>query len=153
MEPDAVAVVRLVVRGLRLPQSDRGARPAEIPDRLASLALDLADPVEAERREQVAVERQAALDRRDDEVDVVDAHVTPVTFRVARGLPARFRRVGALPLPPRDEPGAGGRAAVPRPPRLPADRALRADRRGPGALRVGRLAGGARAVRLPPPAL
>src|SRR5205085_9308208 len=63
VETDRVAVVRRALR-LRLPQPDRGAGPAEVPDRLAPLALDLADPVKAERREQVAVEGQAALDRR-----------------------------------------------------------------------------------------
>jgi len=39
----------------------------------ATLTLHLADPVVAERAEELGVERQAALDRRDDEVDVVNA--------------------------------------------------------------------------------
>jgi hypothetical protein len=42
-------------------------------NRLAALALDLARPVPAERAEQLAVERQAALDRGDDDVDVMQA--------------------------------------------------------------------------------
>ena len=45
----------------------------QVPDRFAALALDLADPVPAERAEQLAVEGQAALDGGDDQVDVMDA--------------------------------------------------------------------------------
>ena len=71
MQADPVAVEP--AEALRLAEPDRAARPAEVPDRLAALALDLRDAVVAERAEQVAVERQAALDRGDDEVDVVDA--------------------------------------------------------------------------------
>src|SRR5262245_5426218 len=73
MKSDRVTVVRGARGRLRLAQADRRRRPPEVVDRLAALALDLADPVVAERREQVAVERQAALDRRDDEVDVMYA--------------------------------------------------------------------------------
>ena len=72
VQPDAITVVGLRL-GLRLAQPDCGPWAAEVPDRLAALALDLADPVEAERAEQLGVESQAALDRGDDQVDVVDA--------------------------------------------------------------------------------
>ena len=72
VQTDPVAVV--LVRGrLRLAQADRAAGAGEVPDRLAALALDLADAVPAERLEQVAVEGQAAQDRGDDEIDVMDA--------------------------------------------------------------------------------
>src|SRR5919201_3116102 len=70
VQSDAVAVVRRDLR-LHLAQPDGRARAADVPDRLAALALDLAHPVEAERAEQPGVERQAAPDRRDDEVDVM----------------------------------------------------------------------------------
>ena len=76
VQSDPVAVdpaVTLIRLCLCLAQPDRAARAGEVPDRLASLALDLPDPVIAERRQQLAVERQAALDRRDDQVDVMDA--------------------------------------------------------------------------------
>ena len=73
VEADAVAVERLLRRRLRLPQAERAARAREVPDRLAALALDLADAVPAERLEQLPVEGQAAEDRADDEVDVVKA--------------------------------------------------------------------------------
>src|SRR5918994_7632185 len=72
VEPDAVAV-RPDPVALRLAEADRAARAAEIPDRLAALPLHFADPRVAERAEQLTVEGQAALDRRDDQVDVVDA--------------------------------------------------------------------------------
>ena len=71
MQADPVAVGRSLA--LRLAEADRAAGAAEVPDRLASLALDLADPRVAERPEQLAVERQAPLDRGDDQVDVMDA--------------------------------------------------------------------------------
>ena len=71
VDADAVAVVLSL--GLRLPQPERDVRSAEVPDRLATLALDLGDAVVAERRQQVAIERQASLDRRHDEIDVMDA--------------------------------------------------------------------------------
>jgi hypothetical protein len=51
--------------------------------------------MEAERREQITVKGQAALDRRDDEVDVVQGgavHVPTVTFRTERALPANMPR-------------------------------------------------------------
>src|SRR6185312_16502945 len=64
------AVDRLVRRGLSLPEPDRAPRPPEVPDRLAALPLDLGHAVPAERREQIPVEGQAALDRRHDQVDV-----------------------------------------------------------------------------------
>ena len=40
---------------------------------LVALALHLADAVPAQRAEQIAVEGQAALDRRDDQIDVMNA--------------------------------------------------------------------------------
>src|SRR5690349_81568 len=66
--------------GLRLPESERAAGAGDVPDRLAALALDLADPLPAERLEELSVERQAPENRADDEVDVVEAggaHVLP----------------------------------------------------------------------------
>src|SRR5207253_2095548 len=60
-------------RRLCLPQTDLGLVAEQVPDRLAALALDLAAPVPAEWPEQLAVKGQAALNRGDDEVDVVDA--------------------------------------------------------------------------------
>jgi len=78
---------------LRLAEADLDhVAPAEVPDRLAALALHLGHVVVAERCEQIAVEGQAALDRRDDEIDVVDAsargHVPPRTFRGRGPSPA-----------------------------------------------------------------
>ena len=72
VKPDAVPVVLLRGR-LRLAQPDRAYGAGQVPDRLAALALDLADAVPAKRLEQLAVEGQAAQDRGDDEIDVVDA--------------------------------------------------------------------------------
>jgi hypothetical protein len=89
VEADAVAVVRLVGVCLRLAQPDRAAGAGEVPDRFAALALDLADPVPAERLEQLTVERQAAQDRRYDEVDVVNACGTQ-----CRGAPNDLPRAG-----------------------------------------------------------
>src|SRR5262249_31748770 len=99
----------------------------EVVDRLASLARDLADPVVAERREQVAVEGQAALDRRDDEVDVMNAgggHRRNA-FNAPVPTPARARsaRRGARPAD-RARARAGVAAALPR--RRAAGRATRA---------------------------
>src|SRR6266404_3447112 len=71
VQADAVAIVHAL--GLRLAQAERHVGAAEVPNRLAALALDLGDPVVAERRQQVAVEGQAALDRGHDEVDVMNA--------------------------------------------------------------------------------
>src|SRR5439155_3795835 len=88
VEAQLVAVVLAARRLRRLAQADGPARPAEVVDRLAALALDLADPVEAERAEQLAVEGQAALDRGDDEVDVAD-------LARAHGWTFRLRRAGA----------------------------------------------------------
>jgi hypothetical protein len=42
-------------------------------DGLAALSLDLAQALPAERPQQPAVERQAALDRGDDDVEVMNA--------------------------------------------------------------------------------
>src|SRR5215210_7785342 len=94
VEADPVAVVWLVRCAPGLTQADRAAGPREVPDRLALLALHLAVAVEAERREQLAGEGQAPLDRRDDEVDVVDAgglHVPFAAFPASGGLPAQSR--------------------------------------------------------------
>jgi hypothetical protein len=68
-----VAVEGRAGRRLRLPEAERAAGARDVPDRLAALALDLADPVPAERLEQLTVERQAAQDRADDEIYVVEA--------------------------------------------------------------------------------
>jgi hypothetical protein len=75
MEADRVAVVRRGRRRLGLSQRYRraDALAVEVPDRLAALADDLEGLDVAERREQLAVERQAALERRDDEVEVVES--------------------------------------------------------------------------------
>src|SRR5262249_15447701 len=79
LEGDVVQAHRVAVvagadlRRLGGADADRGAGPAQVPDRLAALALDLADPVPAERPEQITVERQAPLDRADDQVQVVHA--------------------------------------------------------------------------------
>ena len=67
-----VAVVGSLALGLGLAEPDRGACAPEVPDRLVALALHLADSMPAEWAEQLAVEGQAALDRGDDQVDVVD---------------------------------------------------------------------------------
>src|SRR5262249_53433354 len=77
MHADGVAVVASL--RLRLAQPDRDAGTREVPDRLAALARHLLDAVVAERRQELAVEREAALDRRDDQVDVLDAHVSFAT--------------------------------------------------------------------------
>src|SRR5207247_9840531 len=87
VQADPVPVVGLSAVGLGLPQSDGAAGAGEVPDRLAALALHLADAVEPERREQVSVERQAALDRGDDEIDVVDARGAHLS--TAPGFPRR----------------------------------------------------------------
>src|SRR6266508_3849272 len=72
MQSDPVAVVRLRIRQ-RLAQADGGPRAGDVPDRLAALTFDLGDRVEAERAEQLRVEGQTALDRGDDEVEVMNA--------------------------------------------------------------------------------
>ena len=72
VDADAVAVEGAFGRRVRLAQAERGSRAGEVVDRLAALALDLVVPVPAERAEQLTVEGQAALDRRDDEVEVMD---------------------------------------------------------------------------------
>jgi hypothetical protein len=68
---DAVPVER-IRRRRRLSRAEV-APGADVPDGLAALALHLADAVPAERLEQFAIERQAAEDRADDEIDVVEA--------------------------------------------------------------------------------
>jgi hypothetical protein len=74
VQPHGVPVVWLTRRRLRLPKAERSpdALAVEIEDRLPALAYDLVDLDEAERREQFLVERQTALERRDDEVEMVD---------------------------------------------------------------------------------
>jgi hypothetical protein len=71
VEAEAVAVDLAGHSGLA--QAERCAGAAEVPDRLPALADHLAGPRVAERLEQLAVEGEAALERRDDQVDVVDA--------------------------------------------------------------------------------
>ena len=73
VEADPVAVDLAAVLGRRLAQAEGAPRTCQVVDRLATLALDLAQPVPAERPQQLAVEGQAALDRGDDDVEVVDA--------------------------------------------------------------------------------
>jgi hypothetical protein len=73
VQADAVAVLLALARGRRLAQAERAARAAEVVDRLAALALDLGRPVPPQRAEQLAVEGQAALDRGNDDVDVMQA--------------------------------------------------------------------------------
>src|ERR1700751_2092842 len=94
MQPDRVPVG--VPLALRLAETDRRPAPAQGPDRPPPLALDLAEHIPAERAEQVAVERQAALDRGDDEVDVMDAagaHVIRPDFGVGGASPRTIRPV------------------------------------------------------------
>src|SRR3954462_10070419 len=118
VQPDPIAVVALR-RGLSLAEPDRAARPPQVPDRLAALALDLGHAVPAERPEEIAVEGQAGLDRGHDQVDVVDAartHARRGGVHRAAGSSSRPERPraynsaarAALPLPPRHEPGARG---------------------------------------------
>ena len=97
VEPDAVAVVRPRLR-LGSAQPDRRPGAGQVPDRLATLTLDLADPVVAERAEELRIERQAALDRRDDEVDVMNAGGAHEGLRVQRGgLSSSARAVAHRP--------------------------------------------------------
>src|SRR5579862_2092117 len=143
VEADGVAV-DLVAARLRLAQADRRLAAAQVPDRLAALALDLADPVPAERPEQLAVEGQAALDRGDDEVDVVDAsgaHDRRGCFDAWIGGPSYHAAGAALPLSPRHEPRPRGRGALHRQARVRPRRAARPDRRGADLLRARRLVG------------
>src|SRR6266542_985165 len=127
MQTDGVAVIRVGALRLRLAQADRGTGAPEVVDRLASLALDLADAVEAERRKQVAVERQAALDRRDDQVDMVNAGRAHrrLSFNAPVPNPARGRserRGGRRVRRARSRASAAGA----RPPRRDAGTATRA---------------------------
>src|SRR5215218_5724633 len=101
MKADLVAVERRLARAQRLAHPERRAGTPQVPDRLTALTLDLADSVPAERAEEVTVEGQAALDRRNDEVDVVDpcgAHGNPrSSSSAARGsLLLGFRHAGRL---------------------------------------------------------
>ena len=126
VDADRVAVVAR--RGVCASRSPIGARPAEVPDRLAALALDLGDPVPAQRPEQLAVERQAALDRRDDEVDVMDAGGrTNLSVRRQRRSPPRARSDGAVARRA-GRARAPAAAAAARPPAPASGRARRARR-------------------------
>src|SRR4029079_1141007 len=91
VQPDAVPV-DLAVGGLRLAQADRRVAPVQIPDRLTALALHFADAVPPQRPEQLAVERQAAFDGGDDEVDMVDAHPIQRGFDAASASPLYHAR-------------------------------------------------------------
>jgi hypothetical protein len=99
VQPDRVPVVRSRRRRLRLSQRQRRADTlsVEIDDALAALAEDVRGVGVAERSQKLLVERQAALERGDDEVEVVEA---------AAGDRRRLRRApesdrGASPLPER----------------------------------------------------
>jgi hypothetical protein len=74
VKADGIAVVG-PGRRLCLPQRERGADTlaVEVPDRLAALADDLVELDVAERREQLAVQREAALERGDDEIEMVES--------------------------------------------------------------------------------
>src|SRR5581483_3131451 len=91
VQADAIPV-DVAIAALRFAQADRAACALQVPDRLAALALDLADAVPAERTEQLAVERQAAVDRRDDEVDVMDPHSIQRAFDTLRTSPPYHAR-------------------------------------------------------------
>src|SRR6266511_4824377 len=127
MQTDGVPVVRLGPPRLRFAQADRRTGAPEVVDRLTTLALDLADAVEAERREQVAVERQAALDRRDDQVDVVNAGRAHrrLSFNAPVPTPARGRS-GRRGGPRARRARSRASAAGARPPRRVAGTATRA---------------------------
>jgi hypothetical protein len=75
MESDRVTVVGARRRRLCLAQRERraDALAIEVPDGLAALADDLVGLDVAERREQLAVERQAPFERRDDEIEMVES--------------------------------------------------------------------------------
>jgi len=83
---DAHAVAVVAVGRLGLTHADDGACAGDVPDRLASLALDLAHARVAERIEKLAIEGQAALDRRHDEVEMMDAagHTEPLSSSCQR---------------------------------------------------------------------
>jgi hypothetical protein len=123
MEADRVAVVRSRVR-IRLlltkaERRDAGPLDREVPDRLAALASDLPEAGPADRAEQLTVERQAALDRADDEIDVAELglrrgqrlrrrpgldrdHTEPNDPSAARPAPAKIGSGrSALRAPPR----------------------------------------------------
>src|SRR6185437_12810231 len=102
----------VIALDLRLPQADCDGGAAEVPDRLAALALDLRDPVVAERREQLAVERQAALERR----HVAAATCSADSAEFLRRARARARS-GPPGAPAPDRSPARSAAAAARPPR------------------------------------
>src|SRR4051794_6874350 len=107
VEADRVAVV-CAGPALRLAQPDRRLLAADVPDRLAALSLHFAQAMPAERAEQLAIEREAALDRGDDEVDVMDAHEPTELLRASPDSSYDSARA-SVPLPPRDEQGARSR--------------------------------------------
>jgi hypothetical protein len=74
VEAGGVAVVGRGARRLRRPQGHGAATllAAEVDHALAALAGDLRLPPVAQRPEQPAVEREAALQVGDDEIEVVD---------------------------------------------------------------------------------
>src|SRR6266511_2086285 len=72
MEADLISVGGPIALALRLADADDAPWPPQVPDRLAALALHLADAVPAKRAEEVAVEGKAALDRGDDDVYVMN---------------------------------------------------------------------------------
>jgi hypothetical protein len=76
VKPDRVAVVRAFSLGLRLanPQRRSVSLEVDVPDRLGALALHLIGLQVPERSQQLPIERQAAVERGHDDVDVVEAH-------------------------------------------------------------------------------
>src|SRR4029450_4014861 len=101
LQTDRVAVVRPARLRLRLAQADRAPRTPEVVDRFAALTLDLANAVVAERRQEIEVEPQAALDRRDDEVDMVDAGRAHRRHSFNAPVPTPARGRSAPPCAPR----------------------------------------------------
>jgi hypothetical protein len=102
VQPDRVAVVGPVRRSLGLAQRDRraDALSVEVPDRLAAFADDLVQLRVAERCEQLAVERQAQLERRDDEIEMVESAPDQAASLRSRGAErdAAAARDPAAPL-------------------------------------------------------
>src|SRR5512133_625961 len=95
VEAHAVAVVGLRRALGRLAQTDRSGRAREVEDRLATLTFNFAHAVPAERTEEIAIERQAAFDRGNDQVHVVDARRMHGcrSFAVALAIPT-YNRAG-----------------------------------------------------------
>jgi len=75
MDPDAVAVVR--ARCLGLPQAEvDSTRAAEVDDALATLADDCGCSRVTEWLEQSTVKREASIELRDDQIEVIDARLS-----------------------------------------------------------------------------